>query len=180
MSNGAPGTRSCTSDFKIKVIGRWLRAHGATAENPATVGIGISLDEIERANSRRQEPYERVVYPLVGIGEETGLKLRRSDCDRITTGAGLPIPPKSACFFCPFHKLEVWDEMRRVDPGLFDRAADLEDLLNARRDDLGKDHVWLTRLNAPLREVIHEGRDLLPFADTDETAAECDSGWCFT
>jgi hypothetical protein len=24
MSNGAPGTRSCTADFKIKVIGRWL------------------------------------------------------------------------------------------------------------------------------------------------------------
>jgi hypothetical protein len=44
MSNGAPGTRSCTADFKIKLLGRWLKAHGATAENPATVGIGISLD----------------------------------------------------------------------------------------------------------------------------------------
>lgn len=34
MSNGAPGTRSCTADFKIRVIGRWLKAHGATATNP--------------------------------------------------------------------------------------------------------------------------------------------------
>jgi hypothetical protein len=44
MSNGAPGTRSCTSDFKIRVVGRWLKANGATEANPATVGIGISLD----------------------------------------------------------------------------------------------------------------------------------------
>jgi hypothetical protein len=44
MSSGAPGTRSCTADFKIAVIGKWLKAHGASASNPATVGIGISLD----------------------------------------------------------------------------------------------------------------------------------------
>jgi hypothetical protein len=53
MSNGAPGTRSCTADFKIRVVGKWLKAHGASAENPATVGIGISTNEIMRANNRR-------------------------------------------------------------------------------------------------------------------------------
>lgn len=178
MSNGAPGTRSCTSDFKIKVIGRWLREHGATKDNPATVGIGISLDEIQRANTRHQEPYEQVCYPLVGIGDETGLRLRRQDCDRIIRDAGLPVPPKSACYFCPFHTLPVWDEMRRTDPDLFEKAAALEDLLNERRDILGKDHVWLTSQAAPLRTVIHEGRDLLPFLD--DTDSSCDSGWCFT
>src|SRR2546429_6960652 len=53
MSNGAPGTRSCTADFKIKVIGKWLKAHGASAASPATVGIGISSDEIRRVNARK-------------------------------------------------------------------------------------------------------------------------------
>lgn len=33
-----------TVDFKIKVVGRWLKRHGATPQHPAVVGIGISLD----------------------------------------------------------------------------------------------------------------------------------------
>src|SRR5487761_1297550 len=48
MSNGAPGTRACTSDFKIKVAAKWLREHGATKDDPAIVGMGISLDEFQR------------------------------------------------------------------------------------------------------------------------------------
>lgn len=49
MDNGAPGNRTCTSDYKIGVIARELRGMGATRENPATVALGISVDEIERA-----------------------------------------------------------------------------------------------------------------------------------
>lgn len=56
MSNGAPGRRSCTANFKIRVIGRWLGHHGATKDNPAVVGIGISLDQIHRANTRAWIP----------------------------------------------------------------------------------------------------------------------------
>lgn len=54
MSNGAPGTRSCTADFKIRVVSRWLIEHGATAEHPVRVGIGISTDEYQRANNRKR------------------------------------------------------------------------------------------------------------------------------
>ncbi|MGW6461817.1 phosphoadenosine phosphosulfate reductase [Streptomyces sp. NPDC055078] len=172
MSNGAPGTRSCTADFKIKVIGRELRRRGATAERPATVGIGISLDEISRANKRRCGPHERIEYPLLERG------IRRIDCARIIRRAGLPVPPKSSCWFCPFHRPETWHDMRRDTPELFERACQLEELLNRRRDDLGKDHVWLTRFNKPLRKAIPDGVDLLPgFDDTDPG---CDSGWCMT
>ncbi|MFD7434816.1 hypothetical protein [Streptomyces sp. NPDC059861] len=39
MSNGAPGTRSCTAQFKIKVVGDELKRRGATKDAPATVGI---------------------------------------------------------------------------------------------------------------------------------------------
>jgi hypothetical protein len=213
MSNGAPGNRSCTSDFKIKVIARWLKAHGATEANPATVGIGISLDEIGRANSRFVEPYERVVYPLVGIGEETGLKLRRDDCMRLIretplpepmveslraaeeAGPGLlppstlaqlrvsnftrmPVPPKSSCFFCPFHKPGAWQDLARETPELFDRSVRLEQTLNERREMLGKDHVYLTRFAMPLAEAIDTDADLLPLFD--ESDGSCESGYCFT
>jgi hypothetical protein len=177
MSNGAPGTRSCTADFKIKVIGRWLKAHGATDDDPATVGIGISLDEIERVNNRRALPYEQPVYPLL----DHDPPLRRHDCARIIRAAGLPVPPKSACWFCPFRRPASWAETRRDRPALFDRSCALEDLLNARRAALGKDPVWLTRFNRPLREAIVTAQDMLPGFDTDGAdEALCDNGACFT
>lgn len=181
MSNGAPGNRSCTADFKIKVVGKELKRRGASEADPAVIGIGISLDEIQRANSRKVEPYERVVYPLVGIGEETGLKLRRGDCERIIRDAGLPVPPKSSCFFCPFHKPAAWADLARERPDLFEKSVELEDTLNRRRDRLGKDHVYLTRFGIPLRDAVDTEQQLIPWADgADPGDGSCDSGWCFT
>ncbi|MGW4825811.1 phosphoadenosine phosphosulfate reductase [Streptomyces sp. NPDC004227] len=173
MSNGAPGTRSCTADFKIRVIGKRLKQLGATPHNPALVGVGISVDEIQRANNRRSEEYEQITYPLLDLG------LRRTDCYRIIQTAGLPVPPKSACFFCPFHRPEAWREMRRTAPDLFAKSCQLENVLNDRRAVLGKDPVYLTRFGKPLADAIPEGWDTLPFDEWDETAL-CDSGRCFT
>lgn len=178
MSNGAPGNRSCTADFKIRVIGKELKRRGANKDNPATIGIGISLDEIHRANARKTEPHERIVYPLVGIGEDTGLKLRRDDCVRVIREAGLPVPPKSSCFFCPFHRPTAWADLARERPDLFDKSCQLEDTLNDRRRMLGKDEVFLTRFAVPLRDAIDTDQPLLPLAD--DGSGSCDSGWCFT
>ncbi|MFE0651010.1 phosphoadenosine phosphosulfate reductase [Streptomyces sp. NPDC059534] len=172
MSNGAPGTRSCTADFKIKVVGKEMKRRGASKTNRATIGIGISVDEIHRANNRITEPHEQIVYPLLDLG------LRRIDCQRIIREAGLPVPPKSSCFFCPFHRPETWHDMRRQEPEEFEKACQLEELLNKRRDELGKDHVYLTRFNRPLRDAIPDGVDLLPMFD--ESGGLCDSGWCMT
>ena len=172
MSNGAPGTRSCTADYKILVIGRELKRRGASAERPATVGIGISVDEIHRANNRRCEKHERIDYPLLNLG------IRRTDCERIIRSAGLPVPPKSSCWFCPFKRPETWHEMRRSEPEQFEKACQLEDLLNRRRDALGKDHVYLTRFGKPLRQAIPDGVDTL--FGIDDGDGLCDSGWCMT
>jgi hypothetical protein len=116
MANGAPGRRSCTADFKIKVIGRWIRDHGATADAPAVVAIGISVDEIHRANRRRAERHELIAYPLLDLG------LNRAGCEMVIREAGLPIPPKSACFFCPFKPVQGWRQLREDEPGLFAEA----------------------------------------------------------
>lgn len=172
MSNGAPGTRSCTADFKIRVVGKWLKANGASAENPATVGIGISTNEITRANNRRCEPHEQIVYPLLDLG------ISRFGCHSIIKAAGLPVPPKSACWFCPYHRPSTWTDMRREEPELFERSCQLEGLLNDRRAELGKDPVYLTRYGKPLARAIPGGQ-LTLFDGYDEDAL-CDSGRCFT
>lgn len=170
MSNGAPGNRSCTADFKIRVTGKWAKAHGATKTDPATVGIGISVDEIHRANNRRVEPHENIVYPLLD------LRLRRDDCMRIIASEGIPVPGKSSCFFCPFHRPSAWQDLARETPELFEKSVLLEDTLNARRTVLGKDPVFLTRFGIPLRQAIATDQDTLP---ADPAEGDCDSGWCF-
>ncbi|MFD7642319.1 phosphoadenosine phosphosulfate reductase [Kitasatospora sp. NPDC059795] len=176
FKNGAPGKRACTADYKIAVIGRELKRRGATPDAPATVGIGISLDEIGRANDRKAGPYERIDYPLLRLG------LRRTDCARIIRDAGLPVPPKSSCWFCPFKRAETWHEMRRSEPELFERACQLEDHLNTRQAGLGKNAVYLTQFGRPLREAIPDGVDpLFDLASlTDPGDGLCDSGWCMT
>ncbi|WP_317633711.1 MULTISPECIES: phosphoadenosine phosphosulfate reductase [unclassified Streptomyces] len=168
MANGAPGRRNCTADFKIKVISRWLREHGATAESPATVGIGISVDEIHRANRRRSDPREQITYPLLDLG------LRREDCTRLIREAGLPVPPKSSCFFCPFHTVSDWQELRKTDPELFAKSQQLEAFINGRRAALGRDAAYLTRYGVPLGEAIPD------VPSDDEGDGDCDSGWCMT
>lgn len=133
---GAPGTRSCTADFKIRVVGRWLQDHGASAADPAVVAIGISIDEYQRAASRKVRPYEALEYPLLTLEWKGGVGLTRSQCEQVIRDAGLPVPPKSSCFFCPFHKPTVFADMRRNEPELFERAAFLEDTLNDRRSGM--------------------------------------------
>lgn len=170
MSNGARARRSCTGDFKIALVRKWLREHGATADDPAVVNIGISTDEIERAG-RRDAPYERGAYPLLDLG------LSRGDCAALIGRVGLPVPPKSACYFCPFHKPSTWAQMRRDEPELFADAQLIEDTLNERRDKLGKDHVWLTRFNKRLSDAVAMAQDELDFEGIGETG--CDEGVCF-
>lgn len=169
MSNGAPGTRSCTTSFKIEVVGRWLKQHGAGPANKATVAVGISTDEWERANARKANDYEQLEYPLLNIEWKGRAGLDRLACTHVIRDAGLPVPPKSSCFFCPFHRPQVWRDMARDEPELFAKSVLLEDTLNERRDRLGKDHVYLTRFARPLREVVgSDVQEMLTGWDEDE------------
>lgn len=167
LSGGHPARRNCTHDWKLRPIWRWLRDNGATPADPATVAIGISVDEIERAGRGRDEPFERRRYPLLDLG------LYRDGCAALIERAGLPEPPKSACWFCPFHDRPTWRRMRRDDPDLFARAARMEVDLNAKLHRLGRDPVWFTDGGRPLDQAIDT-------AQPELFGAGCDSGACFT
>lgn len=167
---GAPAARHCTVDWKIRVVSRWLKGQGVTAEDPAQVGIGFTLDEIERM--RGTDPgfdHYRLAYPLLD------LRLFRHDCDEIVRKADLPPVPKSACWFCPMKSPAAWQRQRRQNPELFRKAAELETSLNERRARWGKDPVWLTRFLKPLDQAIPESGQLDLFE-----ADGCDSGFCRT
>ena len=68
--------------------------------------------------------------------------------------------------------------MRRDESELFEKSADLEALLNKRRDMLGKDHVYLTRFGKPLREAIAVEQVGLDFGEHGDEG--CDEGYCWT
>jgi hypothetical protein len=174
--HGGPMKRACTADFKIETIYQTLRASGATKENPAYVQLGISADEIQRAGRGVTVPIEIRQYPLLDMG------LTRSDCVDIIVEAGLPVPRKSACFFCPFHSGQTWSEMRRDEPELFEEAQRLEDFLQARKQKLGLRKVYLTRKGAENQTRLS---DTFNAASNPEPVSEvgsdgCDSGFCWT
>jgi 3'-phosphoadenosine 5'-phosphosulfate sulfotransferase (PAPS reductase)/FAD synthetase len=166
--DGPPMSRSCTVDFKVRPIARWLKQHGATAESPATVAIGISVDEVERAKPGvdPRNPLQNRVYPLLDLG------MHRSDCESLIAGAGLPVPPKSSCYFCPYHSTEAWRRLKRRTPELFAEAVAMEARLSASSKD-GRP-VFLTRAGKPLDHVVDDQPQL------DGIGDDCDSGWCFT
>lgn len=211
MSNsGAPGRRSCTADFKIGVVDKWIKEHAsdtiramrrnvllryevktldkATVQllmndlqaffqeyEPIRVGLGISIDEVQRVKPNMDIDtiyWKANAHPLIF---DVPKPLTRQDCMNIIERAGLPIPPKSACWFCPYHRLSKWQDMRQNESELFWRAAALEKFLNERRKKLGLDKVWFSRMLIPLDEATTSYEQQSLFDQEDD---ECE-GYCF-
>jgi hypothetical protein len=84
----------------------------------------------------------------------------------------LPQAPKSSCWFCPYHRLSEWTEMRMQQPDLFEKAVQLEKRLNEKRDYLGKDRVTLHKSCLPLDQAV--GLQDNFFNEFDN----CESGYC--
>ncbi len=174
LSNGAPGRRACTVDFKILVVDHWLKREWQAHRYGVLVGLGISLDEFTRMRTNTDPEtmgWKRLDYPLID------LRLDRVACIRLIEQAGLPVPPKSACWFCPYHSQRVWQEMRAKQPALFERAVALEQLINERRAASGKDPVYLSRQCKPLPLATTDYVQL-SLLDQDEDQV-CESGYCF-
>ena len=94
--------RWCTKDYKIAPMRRLLRSI-MREKNKKTV---VSYVGIHYHESHRMKPadvlYVKHCYPLVD------LKLKEADCIEIIKKAGLPIPVKSGCFYCPFQSKAKW------------------------------------------------------------------------
>jgi hypothetical protein len=78
-------------------------------------------------------------YPLMEWG------LDREACQRIIAAAGLPVPLKSSCFFCPAMKKAeiVW--LQEHHPELLDRALRIEENAQAKLTSvkgLGRSFRW--------------------------------------
>lgn len=169
LSTGAPANRTCTVEFKIRVVDRYLRTHGIRAE---ICGLGISTDEFQRAKTQEWKidittgQLKRLEYPLLD------LRLNLNSCVKIIRDNGLPEPPKSSCFFCPFHSPAEWIRIKNQKPQLFEKAVELEKRLNEKRQYLGRDRMFLHRNLIPLEQAVGSQMDLFNEMDV------CESGYC--
>lgn len=171
MSNGAPGNRTCTIDFKIRVVDKWVAENGGRGSD-VFIGLGITTDEIHRARFAPPEAVrgftKNLVYPFI---EQS---ITRSAAQAIVAAAGLPTPPRSACWFCPFHTRSEWLRLKNKQPHLFERAVNLERYINEKRECvMGKDKVYLHSSAQPLDQAVG---DQMMFDDLDN----CESGYCWT
>ena len=158
----------CSTEWKKRPISRWLRAQGYGPSNPVITWIGISLDEIGRAKPSGVD-WQEYQWPLL-----FDVTMKRNDCKRVVIDAGLPEPPKSSCWMCPYRSDRQWAQLKAHYPEDFQRAALLE--MNAAQDD-SKGGVWLTKHRHPLQEIsfADTSRDLPLFGQVEH----CDSGFCF-
>lgn len=101
------GKRHCTRDFKTVPITRKARELLGLRRVPKSAGklvsmwIGISADEAGRAKPARA-PWIESRHPLLEFDMD------RDDCIDWMVAHKYPVPPRSACKFCPFHDDESW------------------------------------------------------------------------
>lgn len=113
--------RSCTTEWKRRPVRRWIVESWPKYHNHQY--IGIDAGEAHRVYESEYKD-TTLHYPLVDWD------IDRDDCAEIITAAGLPVPRKSGCWFCPFQRMDQWAALAETQPDLFRKAVALEDNTN--------------------------------------------------
>jgi hypothetical protein len=148
--------RKCTFDFKIRPVLKKLRAIVRPKRGQATPAvvqwIGISADEASRMKDPR-EPWIAHRWPLVELG------MTRADCLAWVKARGFQEPPRSACYYCPFHSDDEWLRVK-ADPASWEQAIAFDHELRSKFRDVDKSlgmEVYLHESCKPLAEVKFNG-----------------------
>lgn len=166
---GGQGRRQCTREYKIEPIEKEQRRllgfkpRQIIPPGSCEVNIGISTDEVQRAGSA----FARWCvnrYPLLE------LRMSRRDCIAWLEKRGIPVPPKSACFFCPYRSNLEWRRLQTEQPEQFAAAVEIDRLIR-------------TTPSMRRSEYLHQKRvplDTIDFANAEDNGqgflSHCDGG----
>lgn len=149
------GWRTCTDVFKIRPFAKHVQQEQALrGEGLGDISclIGFEVSETKRVERglTSKAPYNRR-YPLFNWGWS------REDCIRVIQAAGLPVPPKSACFFCPNSKRPEVAKLANVHPILARRASIIETSTTKATSvaGLGRDWRWTDLIMAQEGMAAH-------------------------
>jgi len=157
----AYGWGTCATVFKIEPQLKFVRKWLADASQVVTFAVGFDagVSDTRRralAEKARQDNRYQQRFPL----QEWGWT--RSHCAQVIIDAGLPVPVKSACFFCPASKKFEILALKRDHPELYQRALDIEARAAGGRNGggttkgLGRRFAW-----ADVKEADPEEKELL-------------------
>jgi hypothetical protein len=93
-------------------------------------------------------------YPLMEWGYD------REQCKRIIAKAGLPVPIKSACYFCPASKKNEIAWLQEHHPELLDRALRIERNAQAKLKSvkgLGRSYSWNSYVSQRIELPLFQG-----------------------
>lgn len=124
LPSRAYGYGRCADKWKLDPFKWWAQTWApalAAWDNGAVVrrALGYDAGEARRVNDRQDAGFEKT-YPLVEWGWD------RTACVAAVRRAGLPVPVKSACFYCPSSTKSEVLALASVSPLLFQRAVALE------------------------------------------------------
>jgi hypothetical protein len=161
----------CSTEWKTRVVSRYLRSLGYGPNRPVRQWIGISIDEMGRMKPSQTNWIENY-HPLIWDA-----KLRREGCRLLVESAGLPTPPKSSCWMCPHRRNPQWRRLRDHYPQDFEKACRLDDSIRERDKQGG---VWLHSDRVPLREAdLSIEPEVPPLIRLMGEVDGCDSGMCW-
>lgn len=110
--------RSCTDKFKIQPIKKYIKQKYGSYK---AVNMFLGIDYGEQHRAKEDDTYNSTQYPLIEWC------IDRKGCQEIISKAGLPIPVKSGCYFCPFQTKKVWLELLEQHPELYEDSIVFEE-----------------------------------------------------
>lgn len=142
------GRRQCTAEYKILPIFKKIRElykypPRKWMRHKVNMQMGISTDEIYRVKTSKVK-WITNSYPLID------LNLSRIDCIKIVEQSGLGTPPRSACYFCPYHNDTEWLRIKN-NPDLWKKAITFDEAIRKQKKFNGEN--YLHRSMVPLKEV---------------------------
>ena len=129
--------RWCTDRFKRTVFNRY-------AKSPCFVFIGYDYGERHRAKISSENGRE-FRWPLIEA------EIDRQGCKDIIKRHGLPVPPKSGCYICPFQRIDQLKKLSKEHPELFCKLERLENRNNDERQRRGLEPYYSWKV--PVRVV---------------------------
>jgi hypothetical protein len=108
--------------------------------------FGMSLDEMERCKQSKDwwaDNKYPLVYERMYRGEVANY-VNKNHSD-------IANPPRSSCYFCPFHSNMYWKQLKLKHPDVFEQACEADEII---RHYPGMKHkCYLHRSLKPLRDI---------------------------
>jgi hypothetical protein len=146
------GWKTCSQKWKIRAADNYLKSKGISIARKI---IGYDAGESFRAKGLQDEKGIPHWYPLIEWNYD------RLDCVKVIMDAGLPLPPKSSCFFCPNMKAWEIQQLKNEDPCRFESAIKMEENAQERLSvirGLGRKKKWSELVTQIVLDIPEEDR----------------------